>query len=44
MVGKGVMNIGEVAKATGTPAKTIRFYEGAGVLAAPRRTGAGYRQ
>ena len=38
------MTIGQVAKASGVAAKTIRFYEAAGVLAAPRRTAAGYRQ
>ena len=38
------LTIGQVAKSTGVAARTIRFYEAAGVLAAPRRTGAGYRQ
>ena len=38
------LTIGQVAKSTGVAAKTIRFYEAAGVLAAPCRTGAGYRQ
>jgi DNA-binding transcriptional MerR regulator len=43
--GEGMaLTIGQVAKSTGVAARTIRFYEGAGVLAAPRRTGAGYRQ
>lgn len=39
-----MLTIGQVAKSTGVAARTIRFYEGAGVLAAPRRTVAGYRQ
>jgi DNA-binding transcriptional MerR regulator len=38
------LTIGQVAKSAGVAARTIRFYEAAGVLAAPRRTGAGYRQ
>jgi DNA-binding transcriptional MerR regulator len=38
------LTIGQVAKSTGVAARTIRFYEAAGVLAAPRRTVAGYRQ
>lgn len=38
------MTIGQVARATGVAARTIRFYEAAGVVAAPRRNGAGYRQ
>jgi DNA-binding transcriptional MerR regulator len=37
------MKIGELARCTGTTAKTIRFYEQAGVLPAPARTQAGYR-
>lgn len=36
------MNIGEVAKATGLPAKTIRYYEDIG-LVKPGRAGNGYR-
>src|SRR5215510_7667418 len=36
--------IGQVAKATGIAARTIRFYEAAGVLPAPGRSSAGYRQ
>jgi DNA-binding transcriptional MerR regulator len=39
-----VLTIGQVAKSTGIGAKTIRFYEAAGVLPAPTRTGSGYRQ
>jgi DNA-binding transcriptional MerR regulator len=37
------MKIGEVAQLTGTPTKTIRFYEDAGLLPAPARTPSGYR-
>lgn len=36
------MNIGEVAKATGLPAKTIRYYEDI-ELVRPARAGNGYR-
>ena len=39
-----VLTIGQVAKSTGIGAKTIRFYEAAGVLSAPTRTVSGYRQ
>jgi DNA-binding transcriptional MerR regulator len=35
--------IGELAAATGVPAKTIRYYESIGVLDPPRRTASGYR-
>jgi DNA-binding transcriptional MerR regulator len=38
------MSIGQLASATGLAAKTIRYYEEMGVLPAPRRTAAGYRQ
>ena len=38
------LSIGQVAKSTGVAARTIRFYEAAGVLTAARRTAAGYRQ
>lgn len=37
------MRIGEVAETTGVPAKTIRFWEGEGLLPAPTRTPNGYR-
>lgn len=38
------MQIGELAKTTGVDVPTIRFYEKEGLLAAPPRTDAGYRQ
>lgn len=38
------LTIGQVAKTSGIAAKTIRFYEAAGVLPAPARTASGYRQ
>ena len=37
------MLIGELAAATGTSAKTLRFYEAEELLAEPDRTAAGYR-
>jgi DNA-binding transcriptional MerR regulator len=37
------MLIGELAKRTGTTAKTLRFYEGEGLLPEPARTLSGYR-
>ncbi|QBC31709.1 Cd(II)/Pb(II)-responsive transcriptional regulator [Pandoraea sp. XY-2] len=37
------MKIGELARAAGTDVETIRYYERAGLLAAPPRTDAGYR-
>src|SRR5262245_5901538 len=37
------LTVGQLARATGVPAKTIRYYEQAGVLPAPRRSEAGYR-
>ena len=38
------LTIGQLAKAAGVAAKTIRFYEQIGVLPTPSRTAAGYRQ
>ncbi len=37
------MRIGELARRTGIPAKTIRYYEQIGILPEPPRTEAGYR-
>lgn len=37
------MQIGRLASRTGVPARTIRFYESAGVIPEPRRTPSGYR-
>ena len=37
------MKIGELAKATGLTAKTIRFYETGGLISDPPRTSSGYR-
>lgn len=37
------MRIGELATRSGVPVKTIRYYEGIGVLANPARTASGYR-
>ena len=38
------MLIGEVAERSGVPAKTLRYYEGIGVLPPPERSASGYRQ
>jgi MerR family regulatory protein len=38
------LTIGQLAHATGVPAKTIRYYEQVGVLPVPRRSATGYRQ
>lgn len=37
------MRIGEIAEETGVPTKTLRFWEGEGLLPAPGRTPSGYR-
>ena len=37
------MRIGELAAATGTTTKTLRFYEQSGLLPPPRRRPSGYR-
>jgi len=37
------MNIGDVAAATGLPAKTIRYYESVGLIEPPTRSGGNYR-
>jgi len=37
------MNIGEVAKRSGVPTKTIRYYEEVGLIPAASRTESGYR-
>ncbi len=38
-----LLTIGKVSKGTGLPAKTIRFYEERGLIAATSRSEAGYR-
>ena len=38
-----VLTIGQLARATGVTAKTIRYYEAVGVLPPPSRSAAGYR-
>lgn len=37
------LTIGKVAKATGFPIKTIRYYESIGLIPPPQRTTSGYR-
>jgi MerR family transcriptional regulator, copper efflux regulator len=37
------MNIGDVAAASGVPAKTVRFYEEAGLIDPPARSSGNYR-
>lgn len=39
----GLLTIGRLAKLTGVPAKTIRYYEDVGVLPPPARTDTRYR-
>ncbi len=39
-----MLNIGQIAKQTGVTVETIRFYEKQGLIAAPQRSEAGYRQ
>ena len=39
----GSLSIGKLAAATGTKVETIRYYESAGLLAAPERTKNNYR-
>ena len=38
------LTVGQVARATGVPARTIRYYEQVGVLQPPMRSAVGYRQ
>ncbi|MEJ7927117.1 helix-turn-helix domain-containing protein [Sphingobium sp. AN641] len=37
------MKIGDIAKRTGLKIETVRFYEGEGLIDAPRRSGGNYR-
>ncbi len=37
------MRVGELARLSGVPASTLRYYESNGLLPAPRRAGNGYR-
>jgi DNA-binding transcriptional MerR regulator len=37
------MKIGEIAKLTGLKVETVRYYEGEGLIDAPRRNGGNYR-
>jgi Cu(I)-responsive transcriptional regulator len=37
------MNIGDVARLSGLPAKTIRYYESIDLIGAPQRSASGYR-
>jgi DNA-binding transcriptional MerR regulator len=39
----GGMRIGELTERSGVPSTALRYYEQTGLLAAPRRTSAGYR-
>lgn len=38
-----IISIGELARATNTPAETIRYYEKIGLIGAPARTDGNYR-
>jgi DNA-binding transcriptional MerR regulator len=38
-----ILSIGELARATNTPAETIRYYEKIGLIDAPARTDSNYR-
>jgi MerR family transcriptional regulator, copper efflux regulator len=42
-LGMPLVRIGQLATRAGIPARTIRFYEQSGLLPAPARTPAGYR-